>query len=130
MKKIIKLNEATIKKLVAETLRNMINESVGEDVFSEIEEKAYGLVDFFYNEGVVDYDDRHLTAYKNGEATPDYKDIAQTLLYEEYPNLSEEAREMLESYTKTGEPVELEEHLLDAVRRFAEDGNCEMFAGF
>ena len=40
-----------------------------------IQEKIYSWIDYMYNEGVVDYDDRHLVYYKDRKKEPDYKDI-------------------------------------------------------
>lgn len=93
-------------------------------VYAEIYDCAYGIIDYFYNEGVVAYDDNHLSDYADKKAEPDFKDLVEEILYE-YKELSQQAKAALEKYLKGNQSGSVvETAILGAIDDYVEKGNC------
>ena len=137
----INLNESQLKKIVAESIKNVLSEldwktyanaadKDGAEVSKQIEEYVYGWIDYIYNEGVIAYDDRHLVAYKDGKLKPDFKEIVNGVL-SSYKNIDNTTQIVLRKYLKNGAPKDkessVEKAIMAAIRRFVEYSNCESF---
>jgi len=85
-----------------------------------IQEKIYSWIDYMYNEGVVDYDDRHLVYYKDRKKEPDYKDIVKGVLSDYEDTLTAEEKSLLNS-------DKINDIILKAIDKFVDDANCEDF---
>lgn len=109
------ITESQFKKLLSETIT--VNETL-----LKLEDKAENVLDYLYNEGVVNYDDEHLKKILDTKdmSLVDYKDLCNNILCEFNTSLSEEEREALKRFIKTGSYPELVDHLWNAVLRFAE----------
>ena len=85
-----------------------------------IQEKIYSWIDYMYNEGVVDYDDRHLVYYKDRKKEPDYKDIIKGVLSDHEDTLTAEEKSLLNS-------DKINDIILKTIDKFVDDANCEDF---
>ena len=85
-----------------------------------IQEKIYSWIDYMYNEGVVDYDDRHLVYYKDRKKEPDYKDIVKGVLSDHEDTLTAEEKSLLNS-------DKINDIILKTIDKFVDDANCEDF---
>ena len=99
-------------------------------VFNEIAEYAEAWIDYMYNEGVIDYDDKHLVKY-NKDKNPNFKEIVEGILDEYSKEISQKTKQVLEKYLKEGNPKKdpfshpVEHAILAAIEKFVEEGNCE-----
>jgi hypothetical protein len=93
------------------------------DIYYGIGEKAKAVVDYLYNEGVVDYDDEHLNAMVKDMSLIDFKDICKTILWDYENNLSDDEYITLTDFVKTGSNPELEDQILRGIREYVENGN-------
>ena len=133
-KKVI-VSESQLRRIIAESIKSSLpwwDVDEKAENFAKIDEWAYNTIDYLYNEGVVAYDDRNLCAMAKGEAPIDYKDIIKVILHNYTTDCECEAGQMLRNYYKLskkyGESIpEVEEAIKSAIKRFAEDANCEMF---
>ena len=85
-----------------------------------IQEKIYSWIDYMYNEGVGDYDDRHLVYYKDRKKEPDYKDIVKGVLSDYEDTLTAEEKSLLNS-------DKINDIILKSIDKFVDDANCEDF---
>ena len=150
------VDENTLVKIVAESVKKFINEemnvgnmdfhdsnyTIDSKPFQDDENKniiyhaAYGTIDYLYNEGVINYNDKNICAMVSGEKTIDYCDLIESMLYCFKTKLDNEAGLMLKNYcnlskkygkTTMGEEGainDVEEAISLALKNFAEDGNC------
>ena len=101
-------------------------------VFNEIIKYTDSLIDYLYNEGIVDYDDKHLVDYSKGKTKPKFKDIAKNLLNEYSKELSNTTQIVLKKYIKDGSTQDgkqsaVENAILSAISDFVDSGNCESY---
>ena len=85
-----------------------------------IQGKIYSWIDYMYNEGVIDYDDRHLVYYKDRKKDPDYKDIVKGVLSDHEDTLTAEEKSLLNS-------DKINDIILKVIDKFVDDANCEDF---
>lgn len=57
-------------------------------IAKDIKSATTAFIDHMYNEGVVKYDDNHLSAYASGRQKPDYKDICRNIISDSINPLS------------------------------------------
>ena len=117
------ITEEQFKKLT----KHMISESICADpvheIYYGIGEKAKAVIDYLYNEGVVAYDDEHLTAMANDMSLIDFKDICKLIRSEYSNNLTDDEVMALEDYINTGSNPELEDQILRAVKEYEEQAH-------
>lgn len=112
-------------------IKTFIKESEKKSVFNDIADYAEAWIDYMYNEGVIDYDDRHLVEYSKNKKTPDFKDIVKGILDEYSSKITEETKNVLNKYLKDKNPKKnspVEHAILAAIEKFVEEGNCEEMA--
>lgn len=101
------------------------------DTFSELEKITEWVIDYLYNEGIVDYDDKHLVDYVDGEKDPDYKDILNVMLNEYSDDLSSQTKTIINNFIKDKHSKDDDEdikiHVLRGISNFVEKGNCRKF---
>lgn len=116
----ITITESQFKKL----LQTVVNESIGGDPvheqYYEIGEKAKAVIDNLYNEGVVAYDDDHLTAMANDMSKVNFDDIYYQITFEFGLDLSPEELKIIEDRLKTGSNPELDDQVMRAIREYEE----------
>ena len=100
--------------------------------YEMIEKWAYSVIDYLYNEGVCAYDDANIHAMATGKKPVDYKDIIKVILSEYTTDCDCEAGQILRNYYKLSKKydekiVEVEDSINSAIKKFAEDANCELF---
>lgn len=119
----IRITESQFKKLMSMA----VNESIGGDpvheIYYEIGEKAKGVIDYLYNEGVIAYDDEHLTAMANDMSLIDFKDICKLIRSEYSNNLTDDEVMTLEDYINTGSNPELEDQIFRAVKEYEQQAH-------
>lgn len=96
----IKLTQTQFHNMIKESVKRVLNELASMPAVGELKKMIISEIDYLYNEGVIDYDDEHLQAIVNGEADPDYMDIARAT-YEDCKGghlASPEALEILKSF--------------------------------
>lgn len=133
-KKVI-ISESQLKKIITESIMSSLpwwDVDEKAENFAKIDEWAYGTIDYLYNEGVVDYDDKHICAMAKGEMPINYRELIKAIIYNYGTDCECEAGQMLRNYynlsKKHGESIpEVEEAIKSAIKRFAEDANCEKF---
>lgn len=105
-------------KIKESKLRKIISEEIVNQVLLSLEDKVEGVVDYLYNEGVVAYDDDHLSAMANDMSLIDFKDICKTIISEYGSTLTGAEREMLDRYLLSGSFPELENHIYNAIKKY------------
>jgi len=117
------ITEAQFKKLT----EHMISESICVDpvheIYYGIGEKAKAVIDYLYNEGVVAYDDEHITAMANDMSLIDFKDICKLIRSEYNNNLTDDEVMTLEDYINTGSNPELEDQIFRAVKEYEQQAH-------
>lgn len=112
------VTEAQFKKLMSMA----VNESIGGDpvheLYYEIGEKAKAVVDYLYNEGVIDYDDEHLSAMVKDMSLINFKDICRTIMSEYGSELTDDEYIVISDYIKTGSNPELEDQILRGIKEY------------
>lgn len=89
-----------------------------QDIYYGIGKKAEAVIDYLYNEGVVNYDDKHLSAMANNASLINFKDICKTILSEYSSELNDDEHIILSDYLKTGNNQELEDQIFRAVKEY------------
>lgn len=59
-----------------------LNESLDKNVMKDIEERAWGIIDYFNQEGVRGFDESDWEDYIDGTRDPDYKQIVDEIIAE------------------------------------------------
>ena len=88
------------------TLVNYLNESLNNNLKKEIEERAWGIIDYFNQEGVQGFDENDWKAYIDGSKEPDYKQIVDEIVaeYGDDPK-GKKAVAFLNNYDKNKEEI-------------------------
>lgn len=105
------------------TLKNFLIESKTLAVFDDVIELAYTFIDYMYNEGVVTYDDKHLSDIFNRKNKPDYVDVCNGILAE--LNVTKQTQTELENYVKTQKGNQIENAINAAFDKFCNDANID-----
>ena len=114
----IYITEAQFKKLTEHVITESIEINSMHELLYEIGEKAKAIIDYLYNEGVVEYDDEHLTAMVNNMRLIDFKDICKSILFNYSGELNVKEEKILKDYLKTGSNPELEDQILRVIREY------------
>ena len=114
----IYITEAQFKKLTEHVITESIEINSMHELLYEIGEKAKAIIDYLYNEGVVEYDDEHLTAMVNNMRLIDFKDICKSILFNYSGELNLKEEKILKDYLKTGSNPELEDQILRVIREY------------
>ena len=91
-----------------------------ENYLSEITMYTISFVDYLYNEGVVEYNDKHLKAIKCKKAEPNYLDICNGILQEGY-EISDKTKSELENYIKNQSSKEVENAIMKGILQFCQE---------
>jgi len=85
--------------------------------FDEIIDYAYEWLDYMYNEGVVDYNEKAIMRWIQNKEKPDYKDFVKGILGE-LKGMGKKTTDMLEKYLKTGKGAQVENAIITAINKF------------
>lgn len=85
--------------------------------FDEAIDYAYEWLDYMYNEGVVDYNEKAIMQWIQNKKKPDYKDFAKGIL-DTLVGMGKKTKEMIEKYLKTGKERKFEEAVNAAIAKF------------
>lgn len=105
------------------TLKNFLIESKTLSVFDDVIKLAYDFIDYMYNEGVVTYDDKHLSDIFNRKNKPDYIDVCDGILAG--LNIKPQTKTELENYMKTQKGNQIENAINAAFDKFCNDANID-----
>lgn len=117
------ITEAQFKKLTEKLVSESICADPVHEIYYKIGEKAKGVIDYLYNEGVIAYDDEHLTAMANDMSLIDFKDICKLIRSEYNNNLTDDEVMTLEDYINTGSNPELEDQIFRAVKEYEQQAH-------
>ena len=75
----------------------------------QLEDLALGVLDYFNQEGVKDWDEKDMIKYVNGDKEPDYKVIADEMLatVETEDNADQKTLQFLKDYNKNHEDIDV-----------------------
>ena len=100
-----------------------IKEYINEAKFNlekQLENLAWGVLDYFNQEAVNDWDENDMKKYVNGDKEPDYKTIADEMLAtvesEDHPN--KKTLQFLKDYDKNKEDIDVA--ILRAMQQYVE----------
>lgn len=84
-----------------------LNESLDKNVMKDIEERAWGIIDYFNQEGVRGFDESDWEDYVDGSREPDYKEIVDEIIaeYGDDPK-GKKAVAFLKDYEKNKEDID------------------------
>lgn len=100
-------------------LNTYINEKLNDFFTDEYLNAFMGVIDYLYNEGVVDYNDDNLEAYANGDKEPDYQDIVNTSLIEYKNSMPDGPYKMLKKYPNDkSHKDDIEEIIIMAIQNY------------
>lgn len=89
--------------------------------FDEIIDYAYEWLDYMYNEGVDEYNEKSIMSWIKNKAKPDYKDFAQGIL-KEFKGISKKTQDKLEkyieTYLETEKDIQVENAINAAINKF------------
>lgn len=98
--------------------------------YNEIIEYAYSWIDYMYNEGVVDYNDKAIQQIVEGKKKPDYEDVCKGLLSEYDKKLGKKTKEFLNKYLEEKKGLQVEGAINAAFSKFYSDANVELFVNY
>lgn len=97
--------------------------------FDELIDLTYSCIDYLYNEGIVDYDEKHLAEYaRNSEKIP-YSDIAKVLLLDYKKYIDSKLEKILKDLEKNGPKKEknmsypVQDAIAQGIEKFAKEAN-------
>ena len=101
-------------------------------IAKDIKSATTAFIDYMYNEGVVAYNDSHLSAYAKGYQKPDYKDICGQIIRDTCNPLCPNSLSMVTTLLyDLGEETDTEivkASIDEAIKEFAEKANCHLLA--
>ena len=83
------------------TLNTFINEKLNSFFEDEYMDAIITTIDYFYNEGIVDYDDDNLDAYAKGGKEPNYQEIVDEIIMSYKPASIHDGGRMADGPYKT-----------------------------
>ena len=63
-------------------IKQFILESSSQEIEKALEDLAEGVLDYLNQEGVVDWDERKMIKYVNGDEEPDFQDLVDHMINE------------------------------------------------
>lgn len=94
------------------TLYEHLNESLNEFFTTEISDATSWVIDYLYNEGVVDYQDDSIEAVARGKKEPDYQDIINVILSDFKNNMPDGPYHLLKKYPNTPKKSDVEQCII------------------
>ena len=102
------------------TLLEHLNESLNEFFTTEISDATSWVVDYLYNEGVVDYQDDSIEAIVHGGKEPDYQDVINVILLDYKKDISDGPYKLLKKYPNTPKKNDIEQCIRLGFKKFLE----------
>lgn len=126
-----KINEADLRKIINKKIYESLNVN---GISSQIKDWAYGVIDYLYQEGVMEYsDERKLMAMGNGKAPINYNEIIKLILSNNTTSCDCEAGQVLRNYlkvTKSGDAGTfsyVEDAIRQAFKEFADNSGIGFY---
>lgn len=99
------------------SLQTYITESISKQDFDKFAECALTALDYYYNEGVMDYSDDNLKAYVNGDKEPNYADVIKDIIAEMKPEIPNNIMKELNKYPNCNDKEDIEMTILQTFEK-------------